>query len=230
MAIKGKGRARSRRPVAGGPKPVYVVPKKPPLARRGVQIVALALVLLALGGALLYGFVQQRSEDRLERERAAVQGFKTQVENPLLPVSESLPPLGLRVFGELRLHLSQLEQGEVDPSQIIQRSVQHEGTAASAADALAAIDAAAQVREGELPLSLLDSQDFIVQALRIYGEAAQTLRLAAEADPGDQRDELISVTEGLLDAADTLFDRGYDKITGETSRLGIFEPTGFGGS
>jgi hypothetical protein len=230
MAIKGKGKARSRRPVTGGPKPVYVVPRRPLFARRGVQLVTLGVVLGAIGAALLYGFLRQRSDDRLDREAAAVQQFKSQVEQPLSSVSESLPPLGVRVFAELRTNLDQLEQGDVDPSQVIQRSVALEETATSAADAIAAVEAGRQVREGDLPLVLLDSQDFIVQAVRTYKEAARTLRFAAEAEPGDERDELISITKGLLDSADVLFKRGYDKITSEMTRLGIFEPAGFGGS
>src|SRR5687767_13427593 len=119
MAIKGKGRTRPRGPAAPGPRPVYVVPRKPLLARRGVQLGALAVLLLAIGAVLVFGFIRSRSDARLARERQLVTQFGFRIEEPLRSVSQNLPPTGLQVFGAMRTSLSQLKDGSADPSQVI---------------------------------------------------------------------------------------------------------------
>jgi hypothetical protein len=227
MAIKGKGRTRSRGPAAPGPRPVYVVPKKPFLARRGVQLGALAVLVLAIGAVLVFGFINSRSDDRLSRESQLVTQFAFRIEEPLRSVSQNLPPTGLQVFGAMRTSVTQLKDGSADPSQVIRDATSFERTAASAAESIGDIPAAEQVRNDELPISLLDTQDYVVQALRIYEQAAVTLRLAAEAGPGEERDDLIAVAEGLIDTADQLFVLGTQKLTNEQNRLGILQPQGF---
>jgi hypothetical protein len=225
MAIKGKGKARARRAVTAGPKPMYVPVKKPLLARRSVQIGLGLLVLAALAGGLLYGFAKQRSNDRLERERAAVQQFGALIEQILTPVGQPLPPTNFEVFQELELDIAQLKAGDLDPSQAINRAISFAKSAGDTAAAVENINAADLVRDGGLPISLLDTKANVLAALQIYQQTAVTLRLAAEAGPGEQRDDLIAVAEGLIATADELFEDGYRKLNIERNRLGILEAT-----
>jgi hypothetical protein len=221
LAIKGKGKTRSRRAVAAGPKPVYVVPRKPPLARRSVQLGALAVLLLIIGGILLWTYLDQRAEQRLEEEQAILGRFATRVEAPLQPVSQPLPPTGLVIFGELREDLTGLREESADPSEVAARA----GRAAENADGFAAtieeIPTSQWVRDRRLSIEMIDAQDFIVEAIRVYGRAAATLRMAAETRPSEIRGELLDVAEGLLDTGEQLFDLGYQKITNAKFELGI---------
>lgn len=227
MAIKGKGKTRSRRTVAAGPKPVYVVPRKPPLARRSVQLGALGALLLVVGAILLWTYLDQRADQRVQDEQAILSRFATRVESPLQPVSQQLPPTGLRIFGDLREDLTSMREETADPTQVAAGA----GRAAENADGFAGtiedIPTSQWVRDRGLPLEMIDAQEFIVQAIRVYGRAAATLRMAAEARPGEHRDELLDVVEGLLDSGEQLFDLGYQKITNAKFELGIGEPQPF---
>jgi hypothetical protein len=227
LAIKGKGKTRSRRAVAAGPKPVYVVPRKPPLARRSVQLGALAALLLVIGAILLWTYLDQRADQRRQDEQAIVSRFATQVETPLQPVSQQLPPTGLVIFGDLREDLTSMLEETADPSQVAARA----GRAAENADGIAGtiedIPTSQWARDRGLPVEMIDAQDFIVQAIRVYGRAAATLRMAAETRPSEIRSELLDVAEGLLNAGEQLFDRGYQKITNAKFELGIGEPQPF---
>ena len=227
MAIKGKGKTRSRRAVAAGPRPVYVVPRKPPLARRSVQLGALAALLLVIGAIMLWTYLDQRADQRLQDQQTIVSRFATRVETPLQPVSQQLPPTGLVIFGELREDLTSMREETADPSQVAARA----GRAAEDADGFAGtiqdIPTSEWARDRGLPVEMIDAQDFIAQALLVYGRAAATLRMAAEARPGELRDELLNVAEGLLETGERLFDRGYQKITNARFELGIGEPQPF---
>jgi hypothetical protein len=227
LAIKGKGKTRSRRAVAAGPKPVYVVPRKPPLARRSVQFGALAVLLLVVGAILLWTYLDQRADQRLQDEQAIVSRFATRVETPLQPVSQQLPPTGLVIFGDLREDLTSMREETADPTQVAARAGRAAENAGGFAGAIEDIPTSQWVRERGLPIEMIDAQDFIVQAVRVFGRAADTIRLAAEARPGEQRDELLEVAEGLLDTGEQLFDRGYQKITNAKFELGIGEPQPF---
>jgi hypothetical protein len=70
MAIKGKSKGRSARPVTRGPKPVYTPVKKPLLAKREFWLVVRASWASVIVGALVVGFIAQRNasaQDDLER-------------------------------------------------------------------------------------------------------------------------------------------------------------------
>jgi hypothetical protein len=221
LAIKGKGKTRSRRAVAAGPKPVYVVPRKPLLARRSVQFGALAALLLVIGGILLWTYVNQRADQRLEEERAILGRFATRVEAPLQPVSRPLPPTGLVIFSELRDDLTALREETADPTEVAARARQAAETAEGSAATIDEIPSSQWVRDRRLPIEMIDAQDLIVQAVRVYGRAATALRVAAETRPSEIRGELLDLAEGLLDTGEQLFDQGYQKITNAKFELGI---------
>jgi hypothetical protein len=83
MAIKGKTKARSRRSVTPGPKPVYVVPKKRLLARRSVQFALLGLLVVVAVSGIAYGLIHEHDQQQakeLEQHLADTIGsYKEQV-------------------------------------------------------------------------------------------------------------------------------------------------------
>jgi hypothetical protein len=83
MAIKGKTKARSRRSVTPGPKPVYVVPKKRFLARRSVQFALLGLLVVGAIGGITYGLIhehhQQQAQDLQQRLSDTIGSYKDQI-------------------------------------------------------------------------------------------------------------------------------------------------------
>jgi hypothetical protein len=192
-----------------------------------VQLGALAALLLVIGAILLWTYLDQRADQRLQDQQTIVSRFATRVETPLQPVSQQLPPTGLVIFGELREDLTSMREETADPSQVAARA----GRAAEDADGFAGtiqdIPTSEWARDRGLPVEMIDAQDFIAQALLVYGRAAATLRMAAEARPGELRDELLNVAEGLLETGERLFDRGYQKITNARFELGIGEPQPF---
>src|SRR5438477_10909758 len=87
MAIKGKTKARSRRSVTPGPKPVYVVPKKRLIARRGFQIGVLVVLVIAAGAGITYGLIHERQQQEAraisQRLTDAIGTFKQEVTSAL---------------------------------------------------------------------------------------------------------------------------------------------------
>src|SRR5919106_1193630 len=66
MAIKGKRRTRAtRRGIATAPRPHLVIPRKPLLRRRGVQITLVVILLAVIGGLVVWG-LRTRSTNAAE--------------------------------------------------------------------------------------------------------------------------------------------------------------------
>ena len=115
MAIKGKSKAKARRTVTSGPKPVYVVPKKPLFLRRGFQIGALVVIVLAAAGGILYGLHrehQNQAAAELKANEARYIGqFKTQVTSALSGVGSPNQSTGFDVLPDLSTAIGGLKSG-----------------------------------------------------------------------------------------------------------------------
>src|SRR3954452_18295845 len=87
MAIKGKTKARRRRSVTPGPKPVYVVPKKRLLARRSVQFALLGFLAVAAIAGIAYGLIhehdQQQATELEQRLSDTIGSYKDQISGAL---------------------------------------------------------------------------------------------------------------------------------------------------
>ncbi|MBI4261805.1 MAG: hypothetical protein HY658_14720 [Actinobacteria bacterium] len=227
MAIKGKGKTRSRRAVAGGPKPVYVVPRKPFLRRRSTRVGAVGLLVAVVGGVLLGVWMNQRAADRLALRREAVLEFAARLEQPLSPIATPLPPTGLKLFADLGDLVAQLREGSIDPSVAIRQADSNGRLAESAGEAVADIPAADLVRDKGMPIELLDTKEATVTSLDVFAQATELIRLAAEAGPGDEREDLLDVAERMLATADSLFSSGYLKLVNARFELGLGEAQPF---
>ena len=70
---------------------------------------------------------------------------------------------------------------------------------------------------------LINSKGNLVRAMVLYREAAHLLELAAGAE-GAQRAELAVRTQGILNAANEIFARGYADYVEAQTKAGVFAP------
>src|SRR5213078_1212157 len=109
MAIKGKGKTK-RRGVGAAPKPVYVKPKKPILARRGfwfiVGGIALAAIVISVVSAILVHNGNKEKAAKRVAETAIVRNFGTQLDNALTPVGQGSSLTSFQALPDLSAALS----------------------------------------------------------------------------------------------------------------------------
>lgn len=217
MAIKGKRRTRAtRRGIAAAPRPHLVIPRKPILRRRGVQI-TLVVVLVALIAGLAWWAVADRRRDRqLAAEREDVSSFGAFVEEVLQrrAMGQAVVTQFL-ILPELPTTVAQLKAGQGQEEQIIQQARTWSTQAAGAAEDIADL----QADLGELR----EARNLMRRGLELYSSAASTLAVAARLE-GQPQKGLIASLEKQLAAAAEVWDIGWAKLAGARIRLGILTP------
>lgn len=217
MAIKGKGKTRGRQP-ARAPRRAPVEVKPPLLLRRWVQVslaFVAGLLVMMLVVWVTNGLREQRADDeaatQASDQRAAGQKWKSEVEaalGRLAPLSPGAPPA---LFAELTTSISSLQEGDVpDEAKATIKAAQAD--AKLAIDPLEKYDLAAQIRDtgmdGGQVAWFLNSQTRIVQALKLYEQAAVSASLAIAA-PEDQREALADSAAAVRDRAEEIFQDGW---------------------
>lgn len=202
MAIKGKGKTKSRPPVRAPRRAPVAVPT-PFTRRRWVQILAALLVgagivwfLIWLTNGIRQSGVDEREAATLSERRAAAQGWKDLVEGTIPSVgtlgAAGEPPA---VASELGPTLEALADGGDDVVAI--EGLDERLT--TAADRLEAFALAREIR-GKFELgdanALTNSQDGLVRSLRTYASATRLALTGAELPTGDRT--------AVLDEARTL--------------------------
>ena len=218
MAIKGKRKSK-RRAVTTGPKPVYVPPKKPLLARRGLWITVGAVVLAGAVAGLVAGFMIKGSNDREQDEKQIVKRFGSRVDATVQSIGQ---PLGtsFRAFPSLAQDIGRLKKGELAPSEALTAGKTFGQQASTTYDELQNIPVASMVDGHSALGDLRDAHYELSEAMQIYEQAATSLRLAAEANGADRK-PLIAHAEDLLVIASNTFSTGYDKLRVLRSEYGI---------
>ena len=221
MAIKGKGKTRSRPPTRAPRRAPVEVPT-PFAQRRWVQLIAALLIgagivwfLIWLTNGIRQGAADDREAAAAVERRRAVQGWKELVETEIPKVgalgSAGAPPT---VAAELIPTIESLDQGDGDAEAI-------EGLderLAAGATTLQDYDLSGAIRNkgfevGEAS-ALLDSQAGIASALRSYAVAARLTVTAAGLPERDRTailDEARAVAE---DAAATVQGGWNDYLLG----------------
>src|SRR5438309_1261554 len=98
MAIKGKGRSK-RRGVAAAPKPVYVQPKRPLFARRGVWIPAVAIIVIGTVAGVMTGLLIQHHNNQQKADALKLSGKATgPLQKELIAHTQNLLAAAARVF------------------------------------------------------------------------------------------------------------------------------------
>ena len=228
MAIKGKGKTR-RRTVASGPKPVYVEPPKPPWRRRWVQLTALAVVLAVIGVGVTVALVHRsdvRHRDqvaaRRAKEAAIVGQFGSQVDLAVQSVTQPFQD-SRRPFPDLTQAAAQVKPDQPFDSHSVAVFRVTPQLAGNAVNAIQKVPTAALVSGHPDLLPLIDSQNDMVQSLKVYQQASSAL-FAADKATGAARTALIGQGQNLLQIGATLFNNAYQKLLNLRTQFGVATP------
>ncbi len=236
MAIKGRSKPRSRKVVTPGPRPAYVPVKKPLVARRGVQIGILAVVVVGAAAGIWYGVAKERSEERSEqrarqlqqRERTAAVTFQGKVEAAIGGVGLPAPPTGFTAFPALAADVERLSNGDVKPEAAAEAAKGVRTKARGAWQALNEIDLTEMVAGKGFGLSLVNyffnAREKMVDALKLYERAAIMVQAAADATK-TERAGLLDSAGGIMDVAASLFNSGYSDYVQVQFEGGILQPS-----
>ena len=235
MAIKGKSKGRTPKAVTRGPKPVYQPVKKPLLAKREFWLVILSILGVMVLVGLVAGFIAERNasaqDDLEQRMRRTVSGLQSQVEPVLATIGQAKPPAGFEVFTDLATAVGSLQgetpQAPADPKALEQTAGDTATSAKTALEALRAIDETELVQgkgfSEDFVLYVINAKGNLVRGMVLYREAALLLELAADAS-GAEREALAARTQGILNAATEVFDRGYADYVEAQAEAGVFAP------
>ncbi len=240
MAIKGKGRTRSRRVIAAPPRPQLYVRKPPMWRRRWVWAV---VGTLAVAGALAVVLASLHTHHvRAERDRAAA--FKLRESTavnrlsaqlvPKFPTDAKLIPPDLpEFFPALSTDLDKLGKGQLTVKDATAEADAVTAAAKTAQTGVQAINVAklipteftitgrASVQgKGGTQQELLDGQFLMAQGFQLYQQVGAAMKEAAGAT-GPQRTALVTQAKDLLAQASALFDRGYAKLLQIRQALGL---------
>jgi hypothetical protein len=226
MAIKGKGRSK-RRGVAAAPKPAYVQVKKPLLARRSFQIgVLVTIAVIALGSVTAALVVKHNANQRdalKEEETSIVRRFGASIDSNLSGVGQPFQTT-FTPFPDLSKDVADLKSGALTPADAIDKAKGYASAAREAGTGILQIPAAKLIQGHADLLPLNDAQTLISDGLQVFEQAADALKLAAQASEAD-RPALIAHAEKLLSVAGAVFGDGYQKLVNERSRFDLLIPT-----
>jgi hypothetical protein len=236
VAIKGKGKTRSRRVVAAPPRPpVYV--RKPPFFRRRSTLAALGALAVIGIAYTTFQTLQNRSERELRRrESQAVRSFSNRLTAAFPTDRQVVPPDVYFFYQDFTKDLEQMEKGKLSSAEAIKKGQEVKKSAIAAAgrvqqiqiDRLIPADLTVSrdvnVRaEGVTRQEVRDAQFLIVRAFRLYA-AAGALVEEAGAAPKNRQANLSRQAQDLMGQAIDLFSKGYRTVASLKARVGIKTP------
>ena len=125
MAIKGKGKTRSRRVIAAPPRPQLVVRKKPVLARRSTWIAVGAVLLAGILVAVFIGVSNLMDSRKLDRQAAAVQQYVNLITAQLPATAQPTGPTSWNLFPDLDQRMADLDSGDLSASDAREEAASH---------------------------------------------------------------------------------------------------------
>jgi len=233
MAIKGKSKPKGgAKPVTRGPRPTYVPVHTPLMRRRSFWYTVLGVVVLASAIGIWYGLAQQREADREEALarslRDAATEYRQQVDPIVTSIGTPVAPSGIDVFPEFATAVSSIADGEGESADLEPLARATAEAAKSAAEDLDAIKAVELVAgkgfQEHAVLYVINSKSRMVQALKLYEQAALLSETAAAAT-GDDATELAKRASQLVTLAQGIFGDGYQDYVEFQFLAGIFQPT-----
>jgi hypothetical protein len=225
MAIKNKGKTKQRS-VARGPRHEPVPVPVPFVRRRWVQLVAMFIVgVLALSAVLWAwnGFRRYRDDDRAAQElttrQEALGKWKAVLEAQVSGVGQLQGDIPPTVASDITAAVQGLAKGQ-DPSTKpgdLQSSADALGKAAKAINGF---DLATTITEQgfdlEASTALTSSKEELIQAIRLYEQAAKLAILATTSD-GKARAQLAASAKAIDDSASSLLQSGWIKYSSTLS-------------
>src|SRR5438309_4329329 len=160
MAIKGKRRTK-RRGVAAAPKPVYVRPKRPLLARRGFQIGALVVIVVGAAAAVTTALVIQHHQNQKNALKATetkiVHRFGASLDNDVSNIGQPFQTT-FQPFPTFATDVTDFKDGKLSTSAALRKAGNYASGALSAYDSVVKIPTATMI-EGHADLvDLVDGQ------------------------------------------------------------------------
>jgi hypothetical protein len=221
MSIKSKGKTKQR-PVSRGPRREPVPVPKPFVRRRWVQLTAIFIVgafamtvfVWATNGLRRDRASNQAAQELSTRQKALSQ-WKTVVESQFSALGQlqgAVPPI---IASDISAAVQALDKGQ-DPAA---KAKDLESSANELAGAAKTID------DFDLPTTIADqgfdaagstaltsSKEELVQALRLYEQAAK-LAATARSSEGETRTQLAASAKALEESASSLLQSGWIKYS-----------------
>ncbi len=231
MAIKGKGRTRSKQ-VARAPRPVPVRVKPPLFLRRPVQVAGAFLAGMGLVALVVWAANGIRAERaaaaaaaRDRTREAAVREYQARVQAILAPIGQPQAPVGFEVLPTFSSELGRLADGKAAPSDVAGVAEEAATAAERAARQLRAMKLDDLLRDKGFSLAgvnyVLNSRRRMAQGLELYARAARAVVRAARL-PGEGADGLVALASEVAALADEVFQDGWQDYQQALTSVGIF--------
>jgi len=231
VAIKGKGKTRSRAP-ARAPRATPIEVKPPMFSRRWVVgLVSLVAGLgLAAFGIWAYVGVHNQNRDkaaaaRLKREVPIVQSFQSQMNAAITKVGTIQPGQPPVVFTDLSTLVGSLAEGKAPKGAVDTASTaaQNADDAAKAVDKISLSDeVGGKGFELGQTLYFFNAQSKVSNGLHLYKEVAELARTAATADKAEMV-ELATRAQSIQSLAQAQVSSGFDDLTQLRASVGLFD-------
>jgi hypothetical protein len=237
VAIKGKGRTKSR-PPARAPRPAPVVRRPPFFARRWVQVVGAMLAGMGIVTIVVWATNGLRVDNAAKARDATAANVRRVVQEWQTTVDGALSKGGLGTTGggpgqitilpSLSTSVTTLASGSKDP-----KAGDTATTAVSLVDegvkTLQGVDLPGMIRDKGLDLAmtnyLLNSKARMIDGLQLYGRVAAEVKAAVEAKDPALTAALVKEANALLPIATQVFNEGYTDYTEALARAGLLQPT-----
>lgn len=221
MAIKSKGRTRSRRTVSAAPRRTLVV-RKPPIWRR--RWVWAVVAVAAVGGILAGVFSVLHSHsvtEKKERETLAIRKVLNQVRAKLPEDRRAVPPDVVVIFPSVTRDLPKIGK-DITGAAAVKRGKEISDQAKKSFSELQAIPLDRLIpAEFQADRDTMQDAMFLMsRSIALYQQVGGMVRTAADLSGADQRSLVDQATE-LTQQAGALFDQGYRKVLHVANRLNI---------
>ncbi len=238
MAIKGKGKTKSR-PPARAPRREPVEVKPPFFLRRRVQVIGAFLagiMVMVLGTWVTNGLRQQNADDQAKadasKQRSAGLAWQSTVETALGAIGTIAPGAPPTILPTVGTTIAAIQKGKVPPD-AAKTLQQAQDDAKGAIDAISKVKLADEIRDkgftvGEVNY-FLNSQARIVEALQLYSRAASVATIAADASGGTQA-ALADEAASIQATADQILQEGWSDYQQALFASGISQSPVAGGS
>jgi hypothetical protein len=243
LAIKGKGRTRSRRVIAAPPRPQLVVRKPPLWRRRWLRIVVVLIVLAGVGTGVTINIRRSHARHFKAKEVAGIEAYAAKLRATFPADRQIIPPDLVVLFPNLSSDLDKLAKGTLKPADATTEASTVSTTAQAAAKAIDGLNVSSMIPSSFTVTGVSDgstggtpgnitargaTQDLVrgaqylmSQAFQVWSEAGNLMTQAATATDTTVRQALVNSATELDRRASDLFDHGYQKILGIENALGI---------
>ncbi len=240
MAIKGKGKTKSR-PPARAPRPAPVVRKPPFFARRWVQVTGALLAGAGIVIVVVWATNGLRATDAEEAAaakesgaRRVLQQWQTTVDGALASVAPSTASgAPVVVLPSLTASVDTLSSGKAS-SKDVTTAQETADTAVKLIDEAVAtldgVDVPGLIRDQGLDMTaanyVLNSRTRMVEGLELYGRVAAMIKAAtAEGTDPAVAEALVTEAAKLVPIAKRVFDEGHTDYTDALGTAGLLQPT-----